>query len=212
MNSPRIVDIVIIFLLLNLLTILFGEVTIYVFDLNQLLYKNLSEQLTFNQIETIFEAKAKWAWVSYVAIPILLFLKITIIAWILAIGGFFAETELPHKVYFQMVLKAEFIFLLSVVFKIFWFKFVTPDFSFEEVQQFVPLSLQQLLDTSTIPQWALYPLQLINIFEIGYWVILAVSLSKATKKTNGFKILAMSYGPALIIWVVFIMFLTLNLS
>ncbi len=212
MKVLKTIDTLILFFVLILLTILLGETAIYMLDLNQLLYKDLSEQLTIDQIETLFNTKAEWAWVSYVVLPLLLFLKITVIAWILAIGGFFTDTSLDHKAYFQIVLKAEFVFLLAIVFKIIWFKFIAPDSTFEQVQQFVPLSLQHIIDTGNVPQWGLYPLQLINIFELAYWLVLSVLISKATKMGNGLKIVAMGYGPALFIWVVFIMFLTLNLS
>jgi hypothetical protein len=181
-------------------------------DLNRLLYKNLSEQLTLKQIEAYFATQSRWQWLQYVLLPVVLYLKSTVLAWILAIGGFFYGLELSHKNYWKIVLQAEFIFLVSVLVKILWFVIIQPEFSLEEVQQFVPFSLQSILDTTTIPSWALYPLQLLNVFEGLYWVLLVVLLNQASGSKKGALIVVSSYGPALFIWIIFIMFLTLNLS
>lgn len=199
-----------LFFFLVIANILLGEMAIYFLDLNQLIYKDLSEQLTLQQIEEIIKSKTKWAWVGYAIVPVLLFLKITVIAWVLAIGGFFSEVTLSHRKYFRIVLLAEFIFLLPAILKITWFYFFETDFSFEQVQQFIPFSLQSIMDTSAIPTWALYPLQLFSLFEVAYWILLVVLINKASKTDRGAKIVLTGYAPALLVWILFIMFLTLN--
>lgn len=202
----------ILLLILAFLTLLLSEAATFFLDLNRLLYKNLSEQLTLKQIEAYFATQSRWQWLQYVLLPVVLYLKSTVLAWILAIGGFFYGLELSHKNYWKIVLQAEFIFLVSVLVKILWFVIIQPEFSLEEVQQFVPFSLQSILDTTTIPSWALYPLQLLNVFEGLYWVLLVVLLNQASGSKKGALIVVSSYGPALFIWIIFIMFLTLNLS
>lgn len=202
----------ILLLILAFLTLLLSEAATFFLDLNRLLYKNLSEQLTLKQIEAYFATQSRWQWLQYVLLPVVLYLKSTVLAWILAIGVFFYGLELSHKNYWKIVLQAEFIFLVSVLVKILWFVIIQPEFSLEEVQQFVPFSLQSILDTTTIPSWALYPLQLLNVFEGLYWVLLAVLLNQASGSKKGALIVVSSYGPALFIWIIFIMFLTLNLN
>ncbi len=202
----------ILFFSLVALNLLFSEAGTYFLKINELVYNNLSEQLTLKQIEDYFATQARWRWVQYVLPPVVLYLKTTIMAWILAIGGFFYGVSLPHKKYWKIVLQAEFVFLLSAVFKILWFVFIQTSFSLEELQQFIPFSLQSVLDTSTIPLWALYPLQLLNAFEVVYWIIIILLINQATKTKKGFGVVLASYGPALFIWMIFIMFLTLNLS
>ena len=202
----------ILLLILAFLTLLLSEAATFFLDLNRLLYKNLSEQLTLKQIEAYFATQSRWQWLQYVLLPVVLYLKSTVLAWILAIGGFFYGLELSHKNYWKIVLQAEFIFLVSVLVKILWFVIIQPEFSLEEVEQFVPFSLQSILDTTTIPSWALYPLQLLNVFEGLYWVLLVVLLNQASGSKKGALIVVSSYGPALFIWIIFIMFLTLNLN
>ena len=199
-------------LLLAFLTLFLSEASVYFLDLNRLLYKNLSEQLTLNQIEDYFANQSRWKWLQYVFLPLVLYLKTTLLSWILAIGGFFFGIELSHKNYWKIVLQAEYVFLISALVKLLWFVFIQPDFTLEEVQQFVPFSLQSIFDISAIPIWALYPLQIINVFELVYWGLLVVLLNQASNSKKGIIVVASSYGPALFIWMIFIMFLTLNLS
>lgn len=200
------------FFSLTLLNLLFSEAGTYFLKINDLIYNNLSEQLTLEQIEDYFETQARWRWMQYILPLVVLYLKTTFIAWILAIGGFFYGVSLPHKKYWEIVLKAEFIFVLAAVFKILWFLFIQTEFSLEDLQQFMPLSLQSVLDISAIPLWALYPLQLLNGFEVFYWILLILLLNQATKTKKGMAVVLASYGPALFVWMIFIMFLTLNLS
>lgn len=212
MTRPKLPTTLLLFFLLVFSSILLGEMAIYFLKMNQLVYKDLSEQLTLKQIEEFFDTKERWVWVSYLIIPFLLFLKLTVIAWVLGIGGFFNEVSLSHRSYFRIVLVSEYFFLIPALSKIAWFYFFETDFTYEQVQQFVPFSLQSIMDTSSIPNWALYPLQIFNLFELAYWFILAFLIGKATKANNGIKVVLTGYAPTLLVWVVFIMFLTLNLS
>ncbi len=212
MTRPKTTTTLLLFFFLVLFTVLLGEMATYLLKLNQLIYKDLSEQLTLRQIEKIFETKTRWAWAGYVVLPFLFFVKITVIAWVLAIGGFFKELPLSHGRYFRIVLLAEFVFLIPAILKIVWFYFFETDFTLEQIQQFVPFSLQSVIDTSDFPNWALYPLQIINLFEVAYWVLLAFLIDRAAKTYKGMKVVLTGYGPALFIWIVFIMFLTLNIT
>jgi hypothetical protein len=83
-----------------------------------------------------------------------------------------------------------------------------------DIQTFYPLSLLNLLEVKDIPQWLLYPLQVINIFEVLYWLILAYGLSLVAKERlpKMLWLVAFSYGIGLFVWVVFITFITINLS
>lgn len=202
----------ILFLSLVLLTFLVSEASIYFLDINQLLYKNLSEQLTLKQIEDYFNNQARWGWVKYPLIPLALLVKTTLVAWVLSIGGFFYGVSLSHRNYWKITLQAEFVFILAAVFKILWFIFIQKDFTLIQVQEYFPLSIQSIIHSDGIPQWAIYPLQLLNAFEAAYWVFLVVLINQSTKSNKGLGIVALSYGPALLFWMILIMFLSLNLS
>lgn len=126
MTRPKLLTTLLLFFLLVFSSILLGEMAIYFLKMNQLVYKDLSEQLTLKQMEEFFDTKERWAWVSHLIIPFLLFLKITVIAWVLGIGGFFNEVSLSHRSYFRIVLMSEYIFLIPALSKIAWFYFLKP--------------------------------------------------------------------------------------
>ncbi|MCY3999021.1 MAG: hypothetical protein OXE55_06665 [Flavobacteriaceae bacterium] len=182
----------------------------YSLNLNELIHQNLSQQWTVKQIENYFSQQQSWAWVGYVLLPLALYIKTLVIALILDIGGFFNDVALPFKKYWRLVLQSEFIFLFAGLVKLLWLKFIIVDFTYEQVQQTVPFSLQSLLDTSNIPHWAIYPLQWLNLFQVLYWIMLIALLNQATRSSKGFHIVMISYFPGAIIWILLIMFLSLN--
>ena len=133
-------------------------------------------------------------------------------AWVLAIGGFFYGIELSHKKYWNITLQAEFVFVFMLLVRLLWFMFIEPEFELERLQGFMPFSLENIVNTQSIPKWGIYPLQLVNAFEVMYWVFLTLLLNQAAQTRKGFMVVLSSYGPALFIWMIFIMFLTLNFS
>ena len=199
-------------LILFFLTITLGEATVLFLDLNSVLYENLSEQLTLQQIEEYFAIQKKWNWVKYALLPVMLWLKTIVLAWILAIGGFFQGIEMTHKKYWNITLKAEFVFVFMALVRLLWFAVIETKFNLEHLQSFVPFSLESILNTQNIPKWGIYPLQLVNAFEVMYWIFLTLFLNQASQTRKGFMVVLSSYGPALFIWMIFIMFLTLNFS
>lgn len=203
------------YLLLCFALIIIVEITNSALNYKGLLYNSLSEQLTQKQIQHFFEFQDKWKWLGYVFIPILLLVKTSLIASTLYIGTFFfSKIPVTFKQLWAIVVSAEFVFLLPPVFKIAWFYFFQTNYKLEDIQYFYPLSALNIMGYKNLEPWFIYPFQTLNLFELVYWLILAYYIGKATKTTmdNGLKIVAYSYGSALLLWVVTIMFFTLNYS
>jgi hypothetical protein len=180
-----------------------------------LLYNSLSEQLTNKQIENFFKFQDKWQWLGYVYIPIIVLIKTSLIATTLYIATFFFSKILfTFKQLWAIVISAEFVFLLVPIFKIFWFYFFQTNYKLEDIQYFYPLSALNVVGYKDLEPWFIYPFQTLNLFEVAYWLILAYYVGKTAKTTmdQGLKIVGYSYGLALLLWVVTIMFFTLNYS
>lgn len=201
-----------IFSLLLFLLLLLNSLFQRLFDVEGLLLSSLSEQFTAAQIEKILNFRDKWQWAGYVAMPVLLLLKISVVALLLDIGCFFFNKKLAYKQLFGMALKAEFIFLLVPVLKIVWFYFFKTDFTLEDLQLFYPLSALSITGYQGIDVWFIYPFQVLNLFEVVYWWFLAYQLDKALneKEEKGINIVASGYGVGLFLWVAGVMFFTLN--
>lgn len=209
------------FIILFSLMLLLSYFSVIVLPINDLLYQSYSEKLTTVQIEKVFAFQEKWRWISYALVPLLLLLKISLIASVLYIGTFFySKVKVTFKQLFDAVIKAEFVFLLVSILKIIWFYFFQTNYTLEDLQYFYPLSTLNIVGYKGLEAWFIYPLQVLNLFELAYWLLLSYFVGKLafTEKDKGkpmdlgFKIVASSYGSALLLWVVVVMFFTLNYS
>jgi len=203
-----------LFFALLILTFILSSSTKELLNTDDLIINSLAEQLTSEQIQDFLNISKKWEWISYIFLPILLLLKISIIAAILDAGCFFFGKEIKYKKLFNIVVKAEFVFLLVIVSKIAWFYFFQPTYTLEDLQYFYPLSALNIVGYKGIETWFIYPLQIINLFEVAYWFILAYLIDKEINDTKekGLSIVASSYGVGLLIWVIGVMFFILNMS
>lgn len=183
--------------------------------LDNLIYNSLAEKLTSQQIEDFLNLQKKWQWLSYFFIPILLFIKTSLIATVLYIGNFFlSNLSVTLKQLWLFVLNAEFVFVFVPLFKITWFYFFQTNYTLEDIQYFYPLSALNIIGYIGLTPWFIYPLQTLNLFELAYIIYLAYQIGTLTKTNadTGLKIVAFSYVPALLLWVTVVMFFTLNYS
>lgn len=203
------------FILLSISLIFLTEITNKILNYRVLLYNSLSNQLNSIQIEHFFEFQEKWQWLTYCFIPVFLFIKTCLIASFLYIGVyFFSRKTTTFKQLWSFVINTEFIFILIPIIKIAWFYFFQTNYKLEDIQYFYPLSALNIVSYKSLEPWFIYPFQTINLFELAYWLILAHYIGKVTETNmdSGLKIVSCSYGSALLLWVVTIMFFTLNYS
>nr|WP_309757086.1 hypothetical protein [Flavobacterium sp.] len=203
------------FIKLSFLFVLITEISNKIIDIKNILRDFLSEFLTAVELNNYFEFQDKWHWISYFFIPLYILLKTAVITSIIYIGVlFFSKNKITFKNIWNIILKAEFIFLLVPISKVIWFYFFKTNYTLEDIQYFYPLSALNIVGYKGLEPWFIYPFQVLNLFELAYWLILAYYIGKATETDmdHGLKIVAYSYGPALLLWVVTIMFFTLNYS
>ena len=180
---------------------------------DELISEYFSNSISTDQLIKILELNQKWQWLGYVLLPVILLLKIAVISSVLYMGTFFFEKKIAYKRLFTIVTKAEFIFVLVALVKLLWFVF-QDDYTLQDVQSFYPLSALSVVGYQELQPWFVYPFQTLNLFELAYWIILAWLIGKEIQSTTdkALKIVASSYGSALLIWVVAVMFFTLNVS
>jgi hypothetical protein len=207
------------FVSLLLLIVFYFLMTIlnnYFLNINDLMVNFYSEQLAQNQVEQLLENQNKWSWVGYAIIPLLILIRSSLVALCLSIGVFFYDTEskIKFKQLFRIALLGEFVLVLVGYFKFAYFYFIKTDYTLIDIQQFYPLSYTNFLDIAIIEPWLIYPLQTVNLFEIGYFFVLVYGLHELLKNkfAKSFEIVAVSYGTGLVIWLGLVMFLTLNLT
>lgn len=204
----------ILFLGLNTSFLILAILTQEFLNVEQLFTEALYEQFSSDQVNRILSFNRKWEWITYLLLPVILILKIALIAKILDAGIFFIDRELPYGKLFSLVLRAEFIFLGIPIAKFLWFYFIQTDFELFDLQTFYPMSLLNFADIDKLEQWFIYPLQILNLFEIIYWLVLAYGIKKMLKIRyyQAFNSVMLSYGVCLFIWIVAVMFFYLNMS
>ena len=176
-------------------------------------YSILSQKYDLNKIEEIILLARKYESISYLILPIFLILKWGIKCIIIYIGIELFELDISLKNCFKIVLIAEIIPILSTIIRTLYF-YIYPPSSIESLQTFNPLGLIGLFDYKLIPKFFIYPIQQLNLFELSYWVLLAlgIKIHGYVDFKKAFKVTTLSYGVGLVIWCIFIVFLQLQFS
>lgn len=182
---------------------------------NNVYYNSFVEQFSRDQVESMIEQSKKWEWVGYVIVLVSYFIKSILVAICLSLGVFFTIDRFAFKRVLNVAIAAEFIFLVPAVIRLLWFLFVQTNFTLHDLQYFYPLSALNMFEPGQLEPWLIYPLQVLNVFELIYWGVLAFLLSRELPELDinrSMTVVMSSYGTGLVIWIVLIMFLTLTYS
>jgi len=210
----------ILFLVLCLVNALLAFSFNYLFVSDILYYQTYGEQLALSRIDKMVELSEKWEWLGYVFIPIILFIRVAFTSLCLYIGIFFVEIDLKFSKLFKIALLSEFVFFLSGFAKLIVFIFFKEVSTLNDLQ-FTPFSLLNIFDKNAIDPLFVHPLGMLNIFNLVYFLVLASMLkdlinegkeTQIQKYGGALKMVFSSYGSGLLLWVVLVMFLTLNLN
>ncbi|MDV3577704.1 hypothetical protein CMU79_07075 [Elizabethkingia anophelis] len=168
-------------------------------------------------VQNYMESQKKWWWLSYVITPILIGIKILLVAFCL---NFIKLFDLPglekikYSDFITLSLIAEFVFILSGFYKFVNFYWFDTDYNLRDLQTYYPLSLLNFKESISTEKWLAYPLQLCNVFELFYWGILAYGILVYADEKISFKkslgAVAITYGIGLLFWTGTVTFLILN--
>ena len=200
-------------LLLSAFNALLTFSTNYLFLSEALFYLSFGEQLAVDRIAKMIEMSQKWEWLGYIFIPIIVLIRVSFTAICLYIGCFLANSPIQFRELFKVALLADFVFVLAGIAKLVILIFFR-DVSKLEDLQFQPLSFLELFPRNSVDKLFVYPFSLLSVFELLYWLVLAWLLSGLLEKPfdSALKRVASSYGIGLLLWVLFVMFLTVNLT
>ena len=169
-------------------------------------------------VRNYMESQKKWWWVSYAITPVLIGIKVLLVAFCLNFVKIISEKleQVKFRDILTIVLMAEFVFLIAGFYKFFNFYLVDTDYTLETLQTYYPLSLINFKEAISTEKWLAYPLQLANIFEIMYWGVLAWGIWQLADKKISYQrslgYVALTYGIGLLFWVGVVCFLILSVS
>jgi hypothetical protein len=131
------------------------------------------------------------------------------------LAGLFAwNIKLNFKTILNIVIVSESVFFLNTLVKLVWFGFVDREYSLRDLNSFHPLTTRIFLSTDSNNQVTEYLLTKISLVELAYICTLSVLLSQAMGSSflKGFKIILSSYGVALALWTITVVFLLIIIT
>jgi len=193
---------------------IFGFVfNLYIFN-DRVYFNSFIDKLDSDQIESMIAFNRKYSWVSLVLNPLLYLIKL----FLISISIYFIKIIIGKAFnasfvqIFMGVTKADLIFLALALFRVVYFLSNPPD-NLDDIQNFAPGSLFQLVSQVNEP-WLVYPLQAISIWELGFVLLLAFQLKEYFQNDFALSLqnVLLSYGSIFLLWIVFVVFITLNLT
>ena len=154
----------------------------------------------------VYEALQKWV---YLTSAIWLMLRLGVIALILHTALYLHDHQLSFNSIFKITVLAEFLFLIPAAIKVISFNYTFEHGTLLDWHKYYILSALSLFND--VPADWFYALKSFNLFEFGYWFLLALGISKITKLgfDHSLRIVLISYVPGLLIWIAVVTFFTL---
>jgi hypothetical protein len=166
--------------------------TYFVTDI--LYYNTYGDTLSIETIDLLIDKAKKYSFWGYLAMPAIILLRIFFTTICLYLGSFFRNITGNFKTCFNIALKADAVFVLALLFNVVYHVFA----GFNNLTELSsnPLYLLYYLNLESIPKYLLYPVGLMNFFELLYWALLAGLVKYRYEYTvsGAFEFVAASYG------------------
>ncbi len=182
------------------------------------IFDYLANKYPSSVVQNYMESQKKWWWVSYAVTPVLIGIKVLLVAFCLNFVKIISEKleDVKFRDILTVVLIAEFVFIIAGFYKFFNFYLIDTDYTLETLQTYYPLSLINYKEAISTEKWLAYPLQLLNVFELMYWGVLAWGIWQLADKKISYQrslgYVALTYGIGLLFWVGVVCFLILSVS
>ena len=182
------------------------------------IFDYLANKYPSSVVQNYMESQKKWWWVSYAVTPVLIGIKVLLVAFCLNFVKIISEKleDVKFRDILTIVLMAEFVFVIAGFYKFFNFYLIDTDYTLETLQTYYPLSLINYKEAISTEKWLAYPLQLLNVFELMYWGVLAWGIWQLADKKISYQrslgYVALTYGVGLLFWVGVVCFLILSVS
>lgn len=151
-------------------------------------------------------------WLSFLLVPILLLLRLSLVTLCLFIGGFFFAQMSGKRFgdWWGVATVAQAVMLTySVILCI-----VNLSAGSNKAMELTTYTSLLFLGNENLEQWVRLPLSAVNIFEILYWIVMALLVGKLCRTRFGksFKFVMSTYGVGYLFYIALLMFLMLYLT
>lgn len=179
-------------------------------------FNTYSEQMTYDRSMELFQRIRELSWATYLFYPLILIVKFSVLSLVIYTGFFLSnqQDEVTLGMIFTTVVASEVIIVIASLTKFLWFAFFAGNYTLNDMNFFYPLSLINLFRQNEVAAYWVYPLQSVNLFQMAYILMLAIGIGKVSsvKREKADIIILLTYVSALILWIAFIMFITIDIS
>jgi len=177
-------------------------------------YQNLSSQLPGIAVEELLESRQQFWWLAYLSQVIVLLFKVFFAVLCIFIGAVLSDLKSSFHELFRSVIIAETVFIIAQLIYLYNLYNHRSVITFENIIDYYPLSMLKLLGADTVATWLYYPLQTINLFEFVFILFVSWLLAREwrTGTIETINIVLPSYGIGLLIWMVLVVFLTIQIT
>jgi hypothetical protein len=137
---------------------------------------SLSGKVNPDKLTAFLDGQHRASFLSYVLIPVTMLVKMSLVTLCLLAGFLITSQKTSFATLFRIVLFAETAFIGGALLRLLLLAFSHPVNSLGQYISFAPLSLYSLFEPRSIPNWLTYPLQTLDVCQIGYVLLLAAGL------------------------------------
>ncbi len=177
---------------------------------DKFLYNSFAEQMTMEEVENAVTSVKESFWLLLLSAVLKVIAEIFLITLAINLGTLLFEYQITFKQIFGAVTKAYIIFAITrvVLMGIYAYEGVS---SLEDLNYIPKLSLFELFDTQSLPNWAVFPLQIANLPQLFFILLTALELNQI--RQYGFAkwllVVLGTYGTGLVIWTILVTFLVI---
>jgi len=142
---------------------------------------------------------------NYLWTPFSLLWKFTLTAFVIWVGAFMGGYKLSFRELWKFAMIAEIVFVFPELIRLLWFLVLVQPENFLAIQNFYPLSLFSLVNVEQVDPRFHYPLGALNLFEVIYWVLLAIGIHTISRRpfSTSMMIVLCSYTLCFFLWLGF---------
>lgn len=181
---------------------------------DQIYTYSLGGQVNPDKLTAFLQGQHRMELLSYLLIPVVLFIKMVLVTLCLLTGLLLTSQKVSFQIVFRIVLFAETAFVASTLLRLLLLAFFHNVESLGQYMAFAPLSLFNFFHAASVPNWLVYPLQTLDVFQVLYIYLLAKGLSVYFKRslTQSVEQVLGSYGVGLFAAMILFAFISITFN
>lgn len=167
---------------------------------DQVLYNSFGDELSIEEIKRFTSTTKANSTMSLLSSGAKVLVEVVIINVFIMIGVVLMRFAVSFKQAFNVVVKSYIIFTLSRLLLALIYS-TTKVENYDDLDYIPRLSLYPFFNAATLPDWAIFPLQTINLLQLGFIALLALGLNIVKRHGYGKWLLMVfvTYGIMLVI-------------